>query len=238
MAVTVYIGLTDGRFAMAKFSTSRVWNKAPVGSTIIFEDILISHQNTVWHRPRETRTQKSTWSVQPFWYNTGHDRQTHTHRHITTANTCAIHSIVTWVKMIPDTPCVMRNVEARLADCRVFLPWMLRNQFHKPTDQGAATQRADHPTCWRACLQVVRACRSAAGTDDRVRPSRGRTTTPDSWAVSVCRRPHRAPRADATSVRLSWDTGNCSPNWLPPPLNTVHKPANQQSAKRANVTDN
>ena len=41
-AVAVYIALADSRCAVAKFSKSRVWNKVPERSTIIFGDALIS----------------------------------------------------------------------------------------------------------------------------------------------------------------------------------------------------
>ena len=41
-AVAVYIALADGRRAVATFSRSKVWDKVPEGSTLIFLDTLIS----------------------------------------------------------------------------------------------------------------------------------------------------------------------------------------------------
>ena len=41
-AVAIYIGFVDGRLAVAKCLKSKVWNKGPRKSTLIFVDTLIS----------------------------------------------------------------------------------------------------------------------------------------------------------------------------------------------------
>jgi len=39
--VTVYIAIADGRCAMANLSKSRVWDKVPEKSTLMFRDTII-----------------------------------------------------------------------------------------------------------------------------------------------------------------------------------------------------